>query len=61
MFIKCLLSPVSDSVHGVKNVHIQISAVYKICSTDANFYAAPRLFLGPNVMVQFNRPSLDGS
>ena len=51
--LESLLSPVSNSVHGVQNVHIPISAVYKICSTDANFYAAPRIFLGSNVMEQF--------
>ena len=51
--LACLLIPVSDSVHGVQNIHNPISTVYKICSTDTNFYTAPRIFLGSNVMVQF--------
>jgi len=51
--LESLLSPVRGSVQGVKNVHIPISVVYKICSTDANSYAAPRIFLGSNVMTRF--------
>ena len=51
--LESLLKPVRPNSQGVKNVHIPISIVYKICSTDDNFYTPPKIFLGSNVMSRF--------
>jgi len=51
--LESLLQPVRPNSQGVENVHIPISIVYKICSTDDNFYTPPKIFLGSNVMSRF--------
>ena len=51
--LESLLQPVSPNNQGVKDLHIPISIVYKICSIDANFYTPPKIFVGSNVIPKF--------